>query len=151
MIRLYITPNSWVRLGEKARQDPAPPYKDRNRQVHVCAPTNARGVFHHGIDLDHWRVILNEQIVQFDHGLSCLIHQRWREAHLLSNLQTDVLCQKKKKSAASYFQTNGREMPKEYMFIAAIRGSNIKPRGQNRLEKRLYSGFGECEGGILYF
>lgn len=54
--------------------------------AHVCACTGARGVLNHGVDLDHGGVILDKQVVEFDHVLGCLVDQRHREAHLLSNL-----------------------------------------------------------------
>lgn len=52
-----------------------------------CVRTDAGGVLHHGVDLDHGGVVFDEQIVQFDHVLRRLLHQGWWEAHLLSYLQ----------------------------------------------------------------
>lgn len=54
--------------------------------AHVCACTDARGILNHGVDLNHGGVILDEQVVEFDHVLGSLVDQRRREAHLLSNL-----------------------------------------------------------------
>lgn len=111
MIRLHITPTSWVRLGEKARQDPAPPSKDRNTDtdrcmcVHLPMPeeSSTMGLIS-TIDASYlmnrlYSLTMVSAASFTSAGGKPIFWATCRQIYFVKN-----------KSAASYFQTNGREM-----------------------------------------
>lgn len=55
----------------------------------ACVCTLARGVLHHGVDLQHGGIVLHEDVVQLDYVSSCVVNQSSREAHLRGNLEKE--------------------------------------------------------------
>lgn len=55
----------------------------------ACVCTLARGVLHHGVDLQHGGIVLHEDVVQLDYVSSCVVNQSSREAHLCGNLERE--------------------------------------------------------------